>query len=66
MLRPIVIHRGKKREGKGFSLLELKAVGLNKLKAKKLGIAVDERRKSVLENNINMLREFLKKSEKNV
>jgi len=60
MLRPVVIHRGRKREGKGFSLAELKAAGLNKLKAKKLGIAIDKRRKTCLEENINMLKEFLK------
>ncbi|MEM7819107.1 MAG: ribosomal protein L13e [Candidatus Aenigmatarchaeota archaeon] len=61
MLRPVVIHRGRKREGKGFSLAELKAVGINKLYAKKLGIPVDERRKTCLENNINMLKELIKK-----
>lgn len=63
MLRPLVMHRKRERKGKGFSLAELKAVGLSKVKAKKLGIAVDERRKSCLEENINMLKEFLKGKE---
>lgn len=66
MLKPKVMHRGKEREGRGFSLSELKAVGLSKSKARKLGIAIDKRRKTSLENNINMLKEFIKKSEKNV
>ncbi len=66
MLRPVIIHRGKKRKGKGFSLLELKAAGINKTYAKKLRIPVDERRKTSLENNISMLKEFIKKSGEDV
>ncbi|MEM5791016.1 MAG: ribosomal protein L13e [Candidatus Aenigmatarchaeota archaeon] len=66
MLKPKVIHRGREREGRGFSLSELKAAELSKSGARKLGIYVDERRKSSLENNINMLKEFIKKSGKNV
>jgi len=37
MLRPIVVLRGVKREGRGFSKGELKAVGISTKEAKKLG-----------------------------
>jgi len=57
MLRPVVVHRGKRRKGKGFSLGELKAVGLSLREAKKMGISFDKRRKSVLEENVKMLEE---------
>ena len=52
------------RVGRGFSLGELKAVGLDPKKAMKLGIYVDRRRKSVHEWNIASLREFLDKLRK--
>jgi large subunit ribosomal protein L13e len=54
---PIVISRGKKRKGKGFSLEELKLAGISVKEAKKLKIYIDKRRKSVHEENV----EFLKK-----
>ncbi len=54
---PIVISKGKKRKGKGFSLEELKLAGISVKEAKKLKIYIDKRRKSVYEENV----EFLKK-----
>jgi large subunit ribosomal protein L13e len=54
---PIVISKGKKRKGKGFSLEELKLAGISIKEAKKLKIYIDKRRKSVYEDNV----EFLKK-----
>lgn len=61
MLRPIVKNsKGKKREGKGFSIEELNAVNLSIEKAKKLKISIDKRRKTAHEENINNLKEFLK------
>lgn len=54
---PIIISRGKKRKGKGFSLEELKLAGISVKEAKKLKIYIDKRRKSVHEENV----EFLKK-----
>ena len=60
MLKPVIKHRGKKREGKGFSLKELKGAKLNRQKAKKLKIPIDVRRKTVLKENIDILKEFIK------
>jgi ribosomal protein L13E len=48
------------RIGKGFSRSELSHVGLDKRKARKLSIPVDERRKTAYVENIQRLREFLK------
>lgn len=64
MLRPVVISKGVKRLGRGFSKGELKAVGLSERDAKKLGIAFDKRRKSTREENIKILKDFLSKVRK--
>lgn len=52
------------REGRGFSLGELKAVGLDPKRAMKLGIYVDKRRKTVHEWNVEALKEFISKLKK--
>jgi len=58
--KPLVFKKdGKQRVGKGFSLDELKAVGLNPKQALKLGIPIDTRRKTAHEENIEMLRKAL-------
>ncbi len=49
------------RQGRGFSLNELKAAGIPVGIAKKLEIPVDKRRRSCREENIKMLKEFLKR-----
>lgn len=49
------------REGRGFSLGELKAVGLDPKKAMKLGLYVDKRRKTVHEWNVEALKKFVSK-----
>lgn len=55
----------KLRAGKGFTLTELKAVGLGKQKAMSLGISVDFRRRNhcqeSLDDNVERLKEYLGK-----
>lgn len=47
------------RAGRGFSVDEIKAVGLTVSEARLLGIYVDERRKSAHEENVKILQEWL-------
>ncbi len=47
--------------GRGYSIGEIKAVGLTVREARLLGIYVDERRDTVYEENIKRLREWLEK-----
>lgn len=49
-----------KKVGRGYSVGEVKAVGLTAREARLLGIYVDERRKSVHEENIKRLLEWLR------
>ncbi|BDC18585.1 50S ribosomal protein L13e [Acidianus sp. HS-5] len=51
------------REGKGFSVGELKAVNLTPGKARKLGLRVDKRRKSVHQENVDSLKKYLESIE---
>merc|ERR1711990_213125 len=59
---PTVKYNSKVRVGRGFSLAEIKAVGLGKLEARSLGIAVDARRRNRSVNgkqaNEQRLREY--------
>merc|ERR1711988_523381 len=63
--QPTARYNVKTRIGRGFSLAEIKAVGLGKREARSLGIAVDHRRrnKSVegQEANVQRLREYRSK-----
>ncbi|BEP18243.1 hypothetical protein PYJP_15950 [Pyrofollis japonicus] len=47
------------REGRGFSIAELKEVGLTPKEAMRLGIHVDKRRKTKWDWNVQALREYL-------
>ncbi len=51
--------RGKARFGRGFSLNELKEVGITVNQARKLKIPVDERRSSKWPENVARLKELL-------
>lgn len=60
IVKPMVFKKGgKQRLGKGFSLEELKKAGLNVKQALKLGIFVDCRRRTLHEENVKALEEFL-------
>jgi large subunit ribosomal protein L13e len=49
------------RKGRGFSLGEITKAGLTLSQARKLGIYVDKRRKTVHEWNVKVLKEYLDK-----
>jgi len=48
------------RRGRGFSVKELEMVGLSVRDAKRLGLRIDPRRRSAHEENVKLLREYLK------
>ena len=59
-VKPMVFKKGgKQRLGKGFSIGELKKAGLNVKQVLKLGIFVDYRRRTLHEENVKVLEEFL-------
>ncbi|ABN69275.1 50S ribosomal protein L13e [Staphylothermus marinus F1] len=49
------------RVGRGFSKKELEAVGLDLKTAKKLGLRIDKRRRTIHEWNVQALRDYLTK-----
>ncbi|MEM2849033.1 MAG: ribosomal protein L13e [Candidatus Bathyarchaeia archaeon] len=48
------------REGRGFSMGELKEAGLSVGKARMMGLYVDTRRRSIRKDNVEALKRFLK------
>ncbi|MCD6592110.1 MAG: ribosomal protein L13e [Thaumarchaeota archaeon] len=65
-LTPIVRRKLKdgriiEREGRGFSINELREAGITLDLAKKLGIRIDKRRRSCRKENVEALKEYLQK-----
>ena len=52
--------RGKKRGGRGFSREELKKIGISQKQALKLKLPIDLRRRSINEQNVNLLKQQIK------
>lgn len=65
-IRPTVFSPiyNKPREGRGFSLKEIKEAGLTISIAKKLNIPIDRRRKSSHKENVQKIIELLSKNSK--
>ena len=57
-ISPMVFRPETVREGRGFSLAEIQAAGLNAGEAQILGVPVDMRRKSSHEENVEILKDF--------
>ncbi|MCX8193345.1 MAG: ribosomal protein L13e [Nitrososphaeria archaeon] len=49
----------RQRIGRGFSINEVKVVGLTIREARRLGLYIDERRRSKRDENIEILRNYL-------
>ena len=64
-ISPMVFRSESVREGRGFSVAEVQAAGLNPGEAQILGIPVDLRRKSTHEENVEILKEFIKSAKEN-
>jgi len=64
-ISPMVFRSETVREGRGFSVAEVQAAGLNPGEAVILGIPVDLRRKSTHEENVEILKEFIKTAKEN-
>jgi large subunit ribosomal protein L13e len=61
-----VISKKGTREGRGFSLEELKAAGVSLLEARRRALRVDRRRRSLHDLNVETLRKLFEKKEKEV
>lgn len=64
MVTPTVRRGPLIREGRGFSIGELRELGLNIGEARRLGIPVDQRRSTCYEENVERLRSWLAEAEK--
>ncbi|MEE9150697.1 MAG: ribosomal protein L13e [Thermoplasmata archaeon] len=63
-MEPKVFSSGKTRQGRGFSLLELKNAKIDIRMAKNLGLRVDRRRRTSYEENVRFLGEKVEKEKK--
>ncbi|MGD2142384.1 MAG: ribosomal protein L13e, partial [Candidatus Bathyarchaeota archaeon] len=62
MISPVVRRGDKIRTGKGFSIDELKGVGLNPGEARHLGVPVDQRRSTSYPENIESLKKWVEEA----
>lgn len=60
----ITKQNGRQSTGKGFSPNELKEAGVNKQRAKQLGIRVDIKRKSTHQENVDCIKAHVKATPK--
>ena len=60
-MQPEVVHKGKARKARGYSLEELKNANMDIRVAKKMKIPVDRRRKTAYEENITKLTTMMEK-----
>ncbi len=51
------------RKGRGFSPNELEKAGVNKLQAKRLGLPIDYRRKTLHDENVETIKSHASKAE---
>ncbi len=59
LVSPMVNKPETVREGRGFSVSEVQAAGLTPSEARILGVPVDPRRKSSLEENVDTLKTYV-------
>jgi ribosomal protein L13E len=60
-MQPEVVHQGKARKARGYSLEELKNAKMDIRVAKRMKVPVDRRRKTAYEENITQLTTMLEK-----
>lgn len=64
MISPIVKRGTRVKTGKGFSIDEIKEVGVNVGEARHLGVPVDQRRSTSYPENVEVLKEWIAKARK--
>ncbi len=60
-MQPEIVHKGKARKGRGYSLEELKNAKMDIRVAKRMKLPVDRRRKTAYEENITQLTTMMEK-----
>ena len=66
-IKPIIIKQnGNRRPGKGFSPDEIKKAGLTPTEARKMQLPVDKRRKTVHEENVEVVKTQIEKTKSEI
>ena len=63
-ITPIVKSDNRWRDGRGFSIPEVKEAGISVFEARRIGVPVDTRRKSSVEENIDELKDYIEEAKK--